>query len=116
MAQKFRVLRFLGLVSSSGGTVTQLNNGAATVGWLISTICFHNAQASTITLDVYVTQSGGTSTYLYKAHSIAAGAQLLIEKEITLKHDSPADALFVRCVNASNHSLDCVITGLERDQ
>src|ERR1044071_2617557 len=99
MALALRVLLstdLASLPSGSGGQETVLDNGA-TRGWLVKSICLNNTQAAAITGDLYVSKAGGTNTYLYKAYSVGASSQLLIEKDITLNHTGTADALKIKC-------------------
>jgi hypothetical protein len=115
MAVKLKLLFNDELSSGAGGTVKQLDENK-TASWLIKNIYFYNRHATAITLDLYLSQAGGASTYLYKGYSIAAGAELFVNREITLNHTGTADKITARCVNAASSKLDCVINGIERDQ
>jgi hypothetical protein len=112
MAIALKVLKFTTVAT---GTPLQLNPSTGGKGWLIKRMCFHNAQASAITLDLYITPAGsGSNFYLYKGCSIAAGSALSIENEVTLNNGSSGDKLTASITGAS--PLDCVIDGMERDQ
>jgi hypothetical protein len=117
MAVKLKILYTGDLPSGTLGTATPLDSAAGTKGWLIKNIYFYNGGGSPITLDLYVTQAGGLDTYLYKTYSVLVKAELLVDHEIALNHNTGvADKITARCVNSGSQTLSCVISGIERDQ
>lgn len=120
MALKLKLLYANDITANSTATPVQLDNGA-TKGWLIKSLIVYNigGSAGTTNVDVYVTQAtSGTTSYLYKNHPLALNQWIDILKVITLNHTvSPPDKIFVRGYLASGtQTLNCVVSGIERDQ
>jgi len=105
-----------------GTTEADLYGPASGKAAIVKSIRLVNTGSSPVTVNLFVkraaasSQPGGGLRILPKDCSLAPGAALIDDSEVTLEYVSSSNIDFVRGCASAATTVDCVISGVERDQ
>ena len=103
--------------NSTGNTYDLSPNTTSTKGWLVKTIFFFNngSAGQNVTVDLKV-RKGGTSRALKPGFTVNSKQTVVVEDEFSIDLNSPEVLSAFMKSSSGTPSVDCVITGVERDQ